>query len=313
MTAASLLPTPLSKGDRVGIVTLYQPEHRPPAFSPASLVFRSCGFEPVLSPPFQTLHGHRSVNEGEILDNFHAFIVDPSITAVVCEGGNDRANRLLRGVDFPLIAAHPKPIVGLNAPSLLLNAITARTGLPTFHGPDVTSECQSPDLPGTTIDQFIRLVSGHESVAHIDAPLFWGRPGTAEGHLVAGCLSSLRCLIGTPFAPRWQGALVAWQDAFTLVDVLDQTLTHFGDAGILDQIAGLVVGELQGCAPKQASTIRDTIMEVCDEYAFPVAFGLPSASPTQKYTLAIGAQVSISPAQGIQVLSPWSTSTENTR
>ncbi|MEU2720209.1 LD-carboxypeptidase [Streptomyces smyrnaeus] len=32
---------------------------------------------------------------------------------------------------------HPKPIVGVSDTSLLLNVITARTGMPTFHGPAV--------------------------------------------------------------------------------------------------------------------------------------------------------------------------------
>ncbi|MEW2626031.1 LD-carboxypeptidase [Streptomyces sp. NPDC048106] len=61
----------------------------------------------------------------------------PGFDAVVCAGGGKSANRLLRGLDYELIAERLKPLVGVSDPSLLLNANTARTGLFTFRGPAV--------------------------------------------------------------------------------------------------------------------------------------------------------------------------------
>ncbi|WP_353964023.1 LD-carboxypeptidase [Streptomyces sp. NBC_00439] len=33
------------------------------------------------------------------------------------------------------MGVHPKPVVGVGDPTVLLNAINARTGMPTFHRP----------------------------------------------------------------------------------------------------------------------------------------------------------------------------------
>ncbi|OLZ64226.1 hypothetical protein AV521_36170 [Streptomyces sp. IMTB 2501] len=94
------------------------------------------------------------------MDDLHAFISDPAIDAVVCAGGGKNANWLLRGLDYGLIAARPKPIVGVSDPSLLLNAITARTGMPTFHGPAVLWDWGSGDSPAATGPQFTAVLAG---------------------------------------------------------------------------------------------------------------------------------------------------------
>ncbi|MGW6388960.1 S66 peptidase family protein [Streptomyces sp. NPDC055103] len=309
MTTTAVLPAPLLKGARIGIVTVSAPEPalHPEAFERGLTVLRGHGFEPVLGRGTRGKHGYRAGTESEILEDFHQFIADPSIAAVMSAGGGKSANRLLRGLDFPLITAHPKPVVGVSDPSLLLNAITARTGIPTFHGPAVIWDFGSPDASASTAEHFLRVLSGDSSAALIDAPLTWGRAGTAEGHLVAGCLSSLRCLLGTPFEPRWQGAILAWEDAFKPVDLLDQALTHFRDAGVLDRIAGMVVGELFGCEPAEGIAAREMVMSLCDEYSFPIAFGLPFGHTAVKYTLPIGTDVRISPDVGLTILSPWTT------
>ncbi|MFE3558732.1 hypothetical protein ACFXKW_28310 [Streptomyces sp. NPDC059193] len=54
-------------------------------------------------------------------------------------------------------------------------------------------------------ERFTAMLSGGSSAARIDAPLTWTRPGSAEGRLISGRLSSPRCLIGTPWESRWDG------------------------------------------------------------------------------------------------------------
>ncbi|MGP3950923.1 S66 peptidase family protein [Streptomyces sp. 7N604] len=313
MSTARLLPAPLAKGDRIGIITVSAPE---PAqnrglFDRGLDSLRNRGFEPVIAEHALGEHGYRAGSEAELLDDFHAFIADPEIAAVVCAGGGKNANRLLRGLDYSQIAAHPKPIVGVSDPSLLLNAITARTGMPTFHGPAVLWDFGSADSPAATGDHFAAVLAGEAHAARIDAPLQWARAGTAQGHLVAGCLSSLRCLLGTVWEPHWDGAVLAWEDAFKPIELLDQTLTHFRDSGVLDQISGMVVGELLGCEPSAGLGVQEMVMDLCAEYDFPIAFGLPFGHTPQKYTLPVGADVLLDSTaeHGFTVTSPWAAAT----
>ncbi|MFE4332928.1 LD-carboxypeptidase [Streptomyces sp. NPDC056831] len=309
MSTARVLPAPLAKGDRIGIVTVSAPE---PArnldqFDHGVDALRGRGYEPVTAAHALGEHGYRAGSEAALLDDFHAFIADPEIAAVVCAGGGKNANRLLRGIDYALIAAHPKPIVGVSDPTVLLNAITARTGMPTFHGPAVLWDFGSADAPAATGDHFAAVLAGEAHSARIGAPLGWARPGTAQGHLVAGCLSSLRCLLGTVWEPDWRGAVLAWEDAFKPVEQLDQTLTHFRDRGVLDQISGMVVGELLGCEPSGGVGAQEMVMDLCAEYGFPIAFGLPFGHTPLKHTLPIGAEVLLDSTaeHGFTIASPW--------
>ncbi|MDT0616499.1 S66 peptidase family protein [Streptomyces lancefieldiae] len=307
--SARLLPAPLSKGGRVGVVTVSAPEPaaHPDVFDRGLDRLRSRGYEPVIAPHAASRDGYRAGSETQLVDDFHAFLTDPGIDAVVCAGGGKSANRLLRGLDYELIAQHPKPIVGVSDPSLLLNAITARTGLITFHGPAVLWDFGAEEPPTATGDHFAAVLAGDAAAARIDAPLTWARTGTARGHLVAGCLSSLRCLLGTVWEPDWNGAVLAWEDAFKPVEQLDQALTHFRDRGVLDQIAGMVVGELVSCEPSGGVSAHEMVMDLCAEYDFPIAFGLPFGHTPLKHTLPVGAEalVDSGAACGLTITSPW--------
>ncbi|MFE5859691.1 LD-carboxypeptidase [Streptomyces virginiae] len=309
MSTAPRLAAPVSRGDRIGIVTLSAPEPAtlPDVFARGVQALTALGFEPVVGAHATGRSGYRAGTTDELLDDFHQMIAEPSIAAVVCAGGGRSSNRLLSGLDLPLIAMNPKLIVGVSDPSLLLTAITARTGLVTLHGPSVMWDLADADAPPETAEHFTAVLSGQSGAARIDAPLTWTRPGSAEGPLIAGCLSSLRCLIGTPWEPRWDGAILAVEDAFKPTDLLDQTFTHFRDAGVLDKIAGLIVGENAGCEPTADITVGEMIEDLCLDYGWPLAQGLPYGHTPRKFTLPIGATLRIdsSAEHPLTFVSPW--------
>ncbi|MFI7174785.1 LD-carboxypeptidase [Streptomyces spororaveus] len=316
MNTTPRLPAPLGKGDRIGIVTLSAPEPAadPAAFERGVAALTARGFEPVLGAHALGRSGYRAGSTTDLLDDFHAMIADDTIAAVVCAGGGKNTNRLLSGLDYPLIAAHPKAIVGVSDASLLLNAITARTGLVTVHGPSVMWDW-AQDGPAETFEHFTAVLYGRPDAARIDAPLTWTRAGVAEGHLVAGCLSSLRCLLGTPWEPLWDGALLVIEDAFKPTDLLDQALTHFRDCGVLDRIAGLIVGESVGCEPTAGITVAEMVDEVCRDYGWPLAHGLPYGHTPLKVTLPIGAtaRLDADAEHPLALTSPWTATRQESR
>jgi len=114
---------------------------------------------------------------------------------------------------------------------------------------------------------------------------------------------------GTAWEPEWNGAVPAWEDAFKPVEQLDQVLTHFRDRGVLDQIAGMVVGELVSCDPSSGVATSEMVMDLCAEYDFPVAFGLPFGHTPLEHTLPVGADVLLDSdvAHGLTIITPWIT------
>ena len=62
---------------------------------------------------------------------------DPETTAVWCARGGYGVARLLDRIDFDVIRRHPKVFIGFSDITALHLAIHKRTGLVTFHGPNL--------------------------------------------------------------------------------------------------------------------------------------------------------------------------------
>ncbi|WP_063002565.1 S66 peptidase family protein [Nocardia mikamii] len=308
--AEAIRPPALKPGDRIGVVTSSAPEPFTDAdwFERGLTALKAAGFDVVVSETARQEFGYRAAPEQPILADLHAFIRDSTIKGIVFAGGGKNSNRLLGGLDYTTLGRHPKVIVGVSDPTAILNAITAQTGLVTFHGPSVVWDWGSPEPDQLTVQHFVRMVGGEAAAGLLkDAPVTVLRPGTAEGPLVAGCLSAVRNLLGTPYEPSWDGAVFAWEDVGKPIEQLDATLTHFRDLGVLDRISGMVVGELVNCENSRGWGATAMLHDLADSYDFPILTGLPFGHTSTKYTLPIGARVQIdtNSRAPLQVVGPW--------
>ena len=71
--------------------------------------------------------------------DINAAFADPRIDAVFALRGGWGASRILPYLDFDVIRKNPKILLGYSDITSLLNAVFAKTGLITFHGPNVMS------------------------------------------------------------------------------------------------------------------------------------------------------------------------------
>jgi muramoyltetrapeptide carboxypeptidase len=176
-----------------------------------------------------------------------------TIDAIFCVRGGYGSGRLLRYLDYDMIAANPKVIMGYSDITSILNAIYLRTGLVTFHGP-----IAGGNFSNYTYEQYKKVLIEPVQIARIgEPPEFETRPGVvdwenrlttivsgvAEGHLVGGNLSLMVTLLGTPFEPQFEGAILFLEDVGEPPYSVDRMLTHLWMAGKLEQLAGIVLGK----------------------------------------------------------------------
>jgi muramoyltetrapeptide carboxypeptidase len=95
------------------------------------------------------LAGHPADRAADLMASF----ADPSIGLIVPTTGGKGAVQLLELLDYDTIAASPKVFTALSDPVVLANAITARTGLATLHGP-TGFDFSRPTVNQTTGDAF---------------------------------------------------------------------------------------------------------------------------------------------------------------
>ena len=84
----------------------------------------------------------------------------------------------------------------------------------------------------------------------------------AEGHLIGGNLTLLQCLIGTPYFPDLDGAILFLEEVGEELYRVDRMLAHLRLIGALDRLAGIVVGrftELQRQIPDGALGLDEVL------------------------------------------------------
>ena len=85
----------------------------------------------------------------------------------------------------------------------------------------------------------------------------------ASGPLLGGNLSVLTRLIGTPHLPDLRGAILLLEEVNEAPYRLDRELSHLHLAGLLDRVAGVVVGQLHRCDAPQGHPPAMTRAVLC--------------------------------------------------
>ena len=230
---------------------------------------------------------------------------NPEIDGILTLRGGYGSARLLDRLDYGVIAANPKPIVGYSDLTALLNAIHLHTGLITFHGPTLgvnltpyTLECfQQVLMAGGGDHELAEPPPFEETPGVVDREnaLVCLQPGQAEGRLIGGNLSILCSLLGTPHEPDLSGCILFLEDINEPTYRVDRMLNQLRLSGKLDRIAGLVLGKFTNCrANKHGSlTLEYILTEIADRLDKPTAWGLMIGHEPDQATLPIGARVAL--------------------
>jgi muramoyltetrapeptide carboxypeptidase len=215
---------------------------------------------------------------------------DPDIKAVFTARGGYGSMRLLRGLSLP----SPRIFIGFSDVTAIHGALQAK-GIRSLHGPVVTQLGKQP--PGAVERLFGLLESATPPPA-----LQNGRtvvPGIAEGPLVGGNLSVLTRLLGTPFMPPTRGAVLLLEDVGERPYRLDRMWTHLSLAGILDGLAGIVLGDFTGCDERDADYgSADVLVSLAQQTGLPCAAGFAIGHGELNLPVPLGARVRLDATSG---------------
>jgi muramoyltetrapeptide carboxypeptidase len=219
------------------------------------------------------------------------------VRAILCARGGYGANYLLSKLDPGKIVAHPKIFVGYSDITTLLTCFADSAGFVTFHGPMVSKDF--------TLPEGVDLVSWQAAMTGLAGWEVGSEPGsevkglidgTAEGILYGGCLSLLVAALGTPHDIRTAGTILFMEDVNAKPYQVDRMLMQLKLAGKLNNVKGIVFGEMLDCvqAQDQGYTLQQVVLRIVGELGIPVAWGLRSGHVTRKnITLPIGVRASL--------------------
>jgi muramoyltetrapeptide carboxypeptidase len=287
-----IIPPFLSPGDTIGLPT------------PASLYDRGLfekGRQVLEGWGFATRVGRRGIRQKRFLagadperaEELMNMFLDPEIRAVVCARGGYGAMRLLPLLDYRVIRKNPKLFVGFSDITVLSAAFLRKAGLLTFHGPMVTTL----DHTSSAFREGLRSILLGGLPERISLPPGGKvRGGKALGILLGGNLTLLTHLIGTPYEPPWDGAILFVEDQGEAPYRLDRLLVHLRLAGVLARISGLLLGQLS--EKKVLKADWDLFRESFDGLNIPIWRGLPIGHGPENLTLPLGAPVEMDGERG---------------
>jgi muramoyltetrapeptide carboxypeptidase len=243
--------------------------------------------------------GHPKDRAADLL----AMFADPEVDVVQAFQGGYTAAQMLPYLDFDLIASNPKPFVGFSDVTALHTALLERSGLATFYGPGMAGmgDPERGDWSKQRLLEVLRTGGTGPVPPNPDDPYVRAiRGGRVTAPLVGGCLWLLQHAIGTPWAPDLDGAIFFWEDVDSPTTHLEAHLVHLQQAGLLDRIAGVVVGELERCdwredRPEWARipSVEDLLERYLEPLGVPVLYRLPLGHGKHLATIPLGVRATL--------------------
>lgn len=314
-TPPLLRPPRLKPGDTIGLFNASAAVFEREPYEVAAETLAALGFKVKEAPHLRARYGHFAGTAQQRAADINGLINDPGVHGLLALAGGSGANRVLPLLDYAAMRRTPKVIAGFSDVTALLNAVTARAGIVSFHSPVGVSEWNA-----FSVAQFRAVLMDAEALTmrnladkgdHLvqkDHRIQTLRAGVARGPLVGGNLAVLTSLAGSPYLPSFDGAVLFLEEINEYIYRVDRMLSTLALMGALDRLAGVVIGAFTNCKPGEGYGTL-TLDEVFDDYFLPlnvpVYRGAMIGHIKRKFTVPLGLPAEIDAAAGtVRLLSP---------
>ena len=309
-------PRRLRAGDTVGLINPSGAIYERAPYEMAHEALRGMGLRVKEGLHLRARYGHMAGTPEQRAHDIHAHFSDAEVAGILALTGGSGANRVLPHLDFDLMRRHPKFLGGFSDLTALITAVQHKAGLVTFHSPLARSEWNA-----FSVDHFKAVVMegrAHtmcnslptsDDLAAREGRIQTLRGGTARGPLVGGNLAVLTSLAGTPYWPRFDGAILFLEDVNEYIYRVDRMLSTLMLTGDLQRVAGVVLGGFTDCTVSEGSFGTLTLDEVFEDYfgglGIPVFRGAQFGHVKRKWTLPLGVMAEMDADAGsVRLLEP---------
>jgi muramoyltetrapeptide carboxypeptidase len=301
-------PRRLRPGDTVGVVAPASSWENRSELLRGVAGLEAWGLTVRLGDHINDRHGYMAGRDEDRAADLHAMLADPEIRAIVCLQGGYGMPRLIPLLDEQLFAANPKAICGYSDLTTLHLAAAKWGNVISFYS-NGASGVGSPEVTEFSKKSLHRALFSEEPYGPIgpnpdDPYVRTIVGGRATGQLAGGCAGLISSAIGTRLEPDYRGRIVILEEIEMEGYWLDGVLTQLRNAGLLDNVAGIVVGDIKtkwsgGIA--ELST-EDIVEEVLGPLGVPLIFGLPIGHGKHHATVPFGASATLDADAGTLVV-----------
>lgn len=260
---------------------------------------------------------------------FMEMMQSDEIGLIIPPWGGELLIEVLEYIDFSKIA--PKWILGYSDLSVLLLAITLKTGIATAHGTNLIDlRGEYCDETTTMWESVLAARSGEEILQHssVSYQKEWNHSNPSscvfhltertewktipksrekiEGRLLGGCIDVVRHLIGTPFGDfasfqkyiRNEPILWYFENCELSTTDLRRSLVQMRLAGWFQNCSGIVFGRSAANEAVDGYTAEDVYQEMSAELQIPVIYDIDCGHIPPQITLVNGAHAEVEATDG---------------
>jgi muramoyltetrapeptide carboxypeptidase len=229
-----------------------------------------------------------SASDVERAAELQQMLDDANIKAVLCARGGYGLSRIIDQINFSGFNQNPKWVIGFSDITVLHAAIQ-KQNIMSIHGPMAAAFNKGAE--GEIYIQSLKNCLLCENQIINVAPHLLNKQGTATANLIGGNLCMIAHLIGSKNAMNTKGKILFIEDVGEAHYNIDRLIIQCKNAGILDNLAGLVVGgftELKDNATDFGATAYEIIHAHISNFNYPVCFGFPISHALDNFAVKEG-------------------------
>jgi muramoyltetrapeptide carboxypeptidase len=280
-------PPNLRPGDTIGIVC--------PAGAIDIKIVQNCmetlqqwGYKVCLGPTVEAKYHSFAGTDTERAADLQKMLDDPAINAILCGRGGYGVSRIINELDFTEFNKHPKWVVGFSDITVLHAAIQKQKCM-SIHGP--MAAAFGKGVEGEIFTDSLKALLEGRTMELAAKPNALNKAGKVVAHLVGGNLCLVAHLVGSKYAFDTKGKILFLEDVGEHHYNLDRLMIQIKNAGLLDDLAGLVIGGFTDMKDKPTdfgATAFEIIASHTATYTYPICFNFPISHDLNNFAVKEG-------------------------
>ncbi|MCC6599819.1 MAG: LD-carboxypeptidase, partial [Crocinitomicaceae bacterium] len=273
-------PAFLQPGDTIGIVATARWITNE-QLQAAQKLFTQWGFKIKTSRHLMTRNYQLAGNTEERLADLQALLDNPSVKAIVIARGGYGTVHLIDRLNWDKFIRHPKWICGYSDITLLLNDLSNR-GISAIHS---TMPVSFHDATEEAINHLLWALTGKLNEIRWEG--YSNIPGKTIGNVVGGNLSVICSQLGSSTSLQTTNSILFLEDVDEMYYHVDRMMVAIQRAGLLEGIAGVIVGGLTKMRDNTkefgfptdnpwGKNAEETLLSFFEPLRVPVSFGFPA-------------------------------------
>jgi muramoyltetrapeptide carboxypeptidase len=283
-------PPYLKKGDKIAIVCPAKKLKK--SIAPALALLEEWGLQICIGKSVNAAYHQFAGDDALRAADMQDYLDDPQIKAIICGRGGYGTIRMIDLLDFTVFKEHPKWVVGFSDITVLLSHTFAALQTQSIHG----------QMPGTfedatpgSLESLRKALFGEEQSYRVtsNSP---NRSGDTEGILIGGNLSILMAMEGSASEMDYTDKILFLEDVGEYEYSIDRMMRQLKRSGKLAKLKGLIIGAFNEIKTEDipfGQTAEEIILEVVQEYSYPVYFGFPAGHIDDNRALIFGREASL--------------------